>query len=144
MLKIRFKKLYEDAIAPTRALEYDAGFDLTARSVEHYTGDTKRNYIEYGTGIAIELPIGYTGLLFPRSSISNTRLMLANAVGVIDPGYIGEIKLRYRDLRVGELYLIGDRIGQLVILKLPPVLLEETTESLEAYTRGDRGFGSTN
>ena len=87
-MKIQIKKLNPKAMA-TRAYEGDAGLDLIAISQKEENG-----YIEYGTGIAIAIPHGYVGLLFPRSSISNKSLMFTNAVGVIDSGYRGEIKVR--------------------------------------------------
>jgi dUTP pyrophosphatase len=94
-MKIKIKKLHENAVIPSYAMPGDAGMDLVAVSaVIHSSGD----YIEYGTGIAIEIPEGYVGLLFPRSSLTKTKLILGNHVGVIDSGYRGEIKLRFKDL----------------------------------------------
>jgi len=89
-LEIEYKKLDKNAIAPLKVYEYDAGYDLTAI----WRKDTAK-YIEYGTGIGFQIPKGYVGLLFPRSSVTNTDLMMKNAVGVIDSGYIGEVKFRF-------------------------------------------------
>ena len=80
-MKVRFKKLEDGAVAPSRAHDTDAGFDLTAVSVSE---DRKRNIVTYGTGIAVEIPDGYVGLIFPRSSAYKHQLELANCVGVID------------------------------------------------------------
>lgn len=145
-LRVRFKKLYPDAVTPTYAKSGDAGLDLTAYSS---TFDSKyiechvvgRQYIEYGTGIAIEIPTGYVGLIFPRSSVSTRDgLYLRNSVGVIDSGYRGEIKLRFSESK--QAYQKGDKIGQLIILPYPTISLEEV-ESLSETDRGIGGFGST-
>ena len=69
-MKIRFKKLHKDAQQPKRAHNTDAGFDLTATSIK-VTG----NLVEYGTGIAVEIPEGYVGLVFPRSSICTKKYL---------------------------------------------------------------------
>jgi len=83
MVDIKIKKLHENAIIPTFAKNGDAGLDLTAVS-KNIVNEKEFGYIEYGTGLAIKVPEGFVGLLFPRSSISNTGLILANAVGVLD------------------------------------------------------------
>ena len=82
---VKFKKLNRIAITPKKAYRGDAGFDLTAVSSE----DLPNGKIRYGTGIAVEIPEGYVGLVFPRSSIFRFGLMLSNAVGVIDSGIQG-------------------------------------------------------
>jgi len=87
-MKLKFKKLMQQAVAPSRANENDAGFDLTATSRKTINAST----IEYGTGLALEIPTGYVGLIFPRSSICKKAQMLSNSVGVIDSGYRGEVK----------------------------------------------------
>ena len=82
-MKIRFKKLNPNAIVPAYSKPGDAGLDLTATSKE-LINNSQYGYLEYGTGLAVEIPEGYVGLIFPRSSISNTGLILSNSVGVID------------------------------------------------------------
>jgi dUTP pyrophosphatase len=100
-------------------------------------------FFEYGTDLAMEIPKGYVGLLFPRSSISKTDHFLRNSVGVIDSGYRGEIKLRMSIPALGENeYVIGDKVGQLILMKLPWVEIEEVKE-LSDTDRGEGGFGST-
>ncbi len=140
---IRFKKLVVDAIIPTYAKLGDAGLDLTAISKED-KGETPEGFIEYGTGIAIEIPEGFVGYIFPRSSITNKPMILKNSVGVIDSGYRGEIKLRFlADLdNVDKNYKIGERIGQLIIMPIPIIKLEEV-EELTNSERGVGGHGST-
>lgn len=140
-MKVRFKKLNENAVVPAYSKPGDAGLDLTAISKE-LTNNPQYGYLEYGTGLAVEIPEGYVGLLFPRSSISNTGLILANAVGVIDSGYRGEIKFRFKHIPGTADYNVGDRVGQLIILPYPSIETEEATE-LNSSERGDTGFGSS-
>ena len=78
---LKFKKLVESAKAPNKATSGSNGFDLTATSKEW--SDEFQAYV-YGTGIAIEIPKGYVGLLFPRSSVRKYALAMSNCVGVID------------------------------------------------------------
>ena len=135
-LKVKFKKLHEDAVAPSYAKDGDAGLDLTAT---HMTFN--ENFIEYGTGIAVEIPDGYVGFVFPRSSVSKKKnFYLKNSVGVIDSGYRGEIKLRFN--ASDDHYTAGEKVGQLIILPYPTIQLEEVNE-LSSTDRGDGGFGST-
>jgi dUTP pyrophosphatase len=137
-IKLKFKKLSDRAEIPFYAKKGDAGMDLVATTLMR-TG----KYFEYGTDLAMEIPQGYVGLLFPRSSISKTDHSLRNSVGVIDSGYRGEIKLRMSIPNLGEReYNIGDKVGQLIIIKLPWVEIEEVKE-LSDTDRGEGGFGST-
>lgn len=91
-MNIKFQKLAPNAVIPTRAHATDAGFDLTATS-RHFD---EYGAVVYGTGIALAIPDGYVGLVFPRSSISKFDLTVANAVGVIDSGYRGEILVKFK------------------------------------------------
>lgn len=164
-MKVNIKKLHIDAVIPSYAKPGDAGMDLTAISKHIETGtDENGDYLEYGTGLAIEIPEGHVGLIFPRSSVSKKDLFLANAVGVIDSGYRGEIKLRFKleqqydaldswvddqlfykdgDRRFyANVYKVGDKIGQLMVIPYPHVELVET-EELGSSDRGEGGFGST-
>lgn len=134
-MKIKIKKLVDWAKIPCHETAGSAGLDLTATSKED-----GHHYTEYGTGIAVQIPSGYVGLIFPRSSVSKFPYMsLANAVGVIDSDYRGELKCRFR----GSYYRVGDRIAQLVIIPYERIVFEKV-ESLEETDRGDGGFGSTN
>ena len=139
-MEVAIKKLHKDAVIPEYAKAGDAGLDLTAVSVE-----TTDDYYEYGTGLAMEIPRGYVGLIFPRSSISKKDLSLANSVAVIDSGYRGEIKLRFNALKPDwpmKIYEAGDRVGQLVVVPYPQVQLAEV-EELSESDRGEGGFGSS-
>lgn len=91
-MEVRFKKLNLNAVNPTKAHADDAGFDLTATSryFDQYGA------IVYGTGLAFEIPKGYVGLLFPRSSNAKKDLLLSNCVGVIDSGYRGEVSFKFK------------------------------------------------
>lgn len=146
-MEVKIKKLHKDAVIPTYAQLGDAGLDLTAIEVER---DEYRNYV-YHTGLAIEIPQGYVGLIFPRSSISKTDMTLRNSIGVIDSGYRGEIILKFdaflNEDGLKEWYKItkykeGDRIGQLIIMPYPHITLVET-DDLSVTNRGNGGFGST-
>ena len=140
MLEIKFKKLVESAKIPTKAHPTDAGADLTAVSREW--NEEHRCWI-YGTGIATEIPEGYVGLVFPRSSIRKYTLSQCNAVGVIDSHYRGEIMISYKPTSyVHKLYEVGDKIGQLIIIPYPEVSYTEV-EELSETDRGTNGHGST-
>lgn len=138
-MNLNFKQLSENAVLPKKAHEADAGFDIVATSVNH----DGYYYTEYGTGLAVEIPKGYVGLIFPRSSLSKYDLLLCNSVGVIDSGYLGEIKFRFKRVKnFGEYYKIGDKIGQLIVMPIPmftPKFVDELADS----ERGVGGFGSS-
>ncbi|HEY5235416.1 MAG TPA: hypothetical protein VIJ14_04485, partial [Rhabdochlamydiaceae bacterium] len=126
-MKVKFKKLSEDAILPSYAKPGDAGMDITATSDGIFNRSEEGDlwyYVEYKTSLSVEIPEGYIGLIFPRSSISKSALVLANSIGVIDSGYRGEIGFRfkvdtgltneaYMGPRNAAVYKKGDRIGQL-------------------------------
>ena len=136
MLKIKIKKINPEAKIPEYAHEGDAGMDVVAISMQE-----NENYIEYGTGLSFEVPEGYLMLIFPRSSLSKKDLILANHVGILDSGYRGELKLRFK--KTGkEIYQVGERIGQILVIPYPKIEFEEVQELLETL-RGDNGFGST-
>lgn len=138
-MKVRFKKTHELAVTPTYATEGDACMDLYAVSVDC----DKFGNVVYDTGIAMEIPDGFVGLLFPRSSISKTTMMLRNSVGVIDSGYRGTIKLKFKSLdSQSSIYSKGDRIGQIMLIERPEIQFEEVDE-LTTTARGVGGFGST-
>lgn len=137
-MEVKVKKLHKDAVIPTYAKLGDAGLDLTAISVEM---DENCNYV-YRTGLAIEIPQGYVGLIFPRSSVSKIDMCLRNSVGVIDSGYRGEITLKFKRFDGSKLYSEGDRVGQLVIMPYPYITLVESDE-LSKTERGDGGYGSS-
>ena len=135
---IKWKKLREDATQPTRAYPSDAGWDFKTVSFEN-----EDKIITYHTGIAIAIPEGHVGLLFPRSSIYKKDMLLANSVGVIDAGYRGEILFKFRKTEeMGILYTIGDRVGQLMIISIPDFFWDESPELPESI-RDVKGHGSS-
>lgn len=137
-LKIKFKKMNPNAVIPKRGTIGAAGFDLTAIGLE-----VTETTLKFDTGIAVEIPPGYVGLAFPRSSVCKTGLQLANSVGVIDSDYRGSISfVFYKGPTWIEPYSYGDRIGQLVIMPIPEVEFVEA-EELSETERGEGGYGST-
>lgn len=168
-MKVRIKKLHQDAFIPAYSKKGDAGMDLTA--IERYF-DLNGNVV-YRTGIAVEIPEGYVGLLFPRSSVSKKDLSLCNSVGVIDSSYRGEIIVKFKptlayspddDTEYQEEkfnhwhnivrptweqglcahlnYEVGERVAQLIVMPYPQIEFEEV-EELTKTDRGDGGFGSS-
>jgi dUTP pyrophosphatase len=140
-LQVKFKKLSDKAILPSYAKEGDAGLDLTCTRVEEIDNQDF-GYIQYHTDLSVEIPKGYVGYIFPRSSVSNTGLILANSVGVIDSGYRGEIMVRFKHIKSTKKYNIGDRVCQLIIMPIPKVEIVEV-EELSNSSRQSAGFGST-
>lgn len=143
-LEIKIKKLSENAVIPKYAKEGDAGMDLTAISSKLVSKDGY-TYLEYGTGLAIEIPDGHFGLLRPRSSISKTNLIFSTS-GVIDSGYRGELLVRFK-IENGDgidnvIPSLGERIAQITILPYPKVKFVETDE-LSQSERGEGGYGHT-
>lgn len=171
-MTVKIKKLHPNAVIPTYAKQGDAGIDLTAVSVKH---EVEFGCFTYDTGVAVEIPEGYVGLVFPRSSLSKKDLILTNHVGVIDSGYRGSILLKFKldcecwsvkesqeEFNEGiapfyfsaedeyrkfaldaNIYAVGDRIAQLIVLPYPQITFEEV-EELSTTERNDGGFGSTN
>ena len=139
-MKVRIKKLYGDAILPTKAHDTDAGYDLYVNNTQL---DAVGNIV-YGSGVAMEIPRGYVGLVFPRSSIATKSLSLSNSVGVIDSGYRGEIMGKFRDVPTApcNAYEVGERFAQIIILPYPDIEFEEA-ESLDDSDRGVGGYGSS-
>ena len=149
-MKVNVKKLDSNAVVPTYAKHGDAGMDLTAISKNY----DEHGNVCYGTGLAFEIPNGFVGLLFPRSSNTKKDLILGNSVGVIDSGYRGEVVLKFKPscaysseysngyFPEPDNYEIGDRIGQIVIMPVPQIEFNVVDE-LSTTDRGVGGFGST-
>jgi len=139
-VKLKYKLLTPDAKAPFFATDGAACFDLYAASVR--PGSRSRIY---GTGLALDIPEGYYVELYIRSSLAfKGGFILANAVGIIDTDYTGELmcKLVYIDDGDPSWPSIGDRIMQGRLVRIISTELEETDE-LKQTTRGDKGLGST-
>lgn len=137
-MKIRFKKLSPSAVVPRKAHASDAGFDLVAVSKRK---DKDGNFV-YGTGLAFEIPDGFVGLVFPRSSVSSRCMTMANCVGVIDSCFRGEVTAKFRPHLFAKPYDKGDRVAQMIIMPYPHIDFVEVDELSES-DRGEGGYGST-
>lgn len=166
-MKVKIKKMHPDAVMPTYSTNDAAGMDLTAVSVEI---DNYGNKV-YHTGLAFEIPKGYAGFIFPRSSNAKKNLWLTNSVGIVDADFRGEVTLKYKaSIRLisslkcrlklffkrlnegnnvgvtnvwdNDDYQVGERVGQLVIMPFPHIEFEEVSE-LSKTVRGKGGYGST-
>lgn len=143
-MEVKFKKLHNDAVLPAYANTNDAGLDLTALSFTQEFDKSGKLVLVYHTGLCVDIPEGYMGLIFMRSSIAQKSLTMCNAVGIVDCDYKGEIliKCKITTDALPTIYQPGERVAQLVIMPYPriePVLVEELT----GEDRGG-GFGSTN
>jgi dUTP pyrophosphatase len=140
ILQVKIKKTHTEAVTPKYAKPGDAGMDLTAVSLEVLENG---NHV-YDTGLAFEIPVGYVGLVFPRSSVSKKDLLLTNSVGVIDSGYRGSVKAVFIPTDQEELnrYSPGERICQMIIMPYPAISFKEVQE-LSVTERSTGGFGST-
>lgn len=162
-MEVKIKRIHPDAVIPKYSKPGDAGMDLVATGIQ-----TKNDIITYHTGIQVEIPEGYVGLIVPRSSIYKQDLMLANHIGIIDSGYRGEILCKFRltalcmehisnnrflirdyeiDPKTGayknvHTYKIGDRVAQLIIIPYPLIEFKEV-DVLKESNRGTGGFGHT-
>ena len=144
-INVCIKKLDPNAVVPKYAKPGDAGMDLTAVWTKEEFG---RLFVKFG--IAMEIPKGYVGLIFPRSSVHKTDYRLTNCVGVIDSGYRGEISAVFDvsplPTNVPEStpyhYKVGDRCAQILIMPYPEIEFV-TVDKLSTTERGEGGYGST-
>jgi dUTP pyrophosphatase len=140
--ELAFQRLDPDAVLPERAHPGDAGFDL--RSIEDVeVGPGERAMVR--TGLAVAIPDAHAGLVLPRSGLASMHgLTLANAPGLIDSGYRGELICSVVNLDPHESVKIarGDRIAQLVVVEMPE-LRPGWVDELPPSSRGESGFGST-
>lgn len=142
-MQLRFKRLSANARTPARANSDDAGLDLYA--AEQATIPPAGGRAGVGTGIAVEIPIGHAGLVLPRSGLAAKHgIALANAPGLIDSGYRGELRVLLLNTDPSQPFEVapGDRIGQLVIVEVAAAEPVEVAE-LEQSQRGAGGFGSS-
>lgn len=143
-MRIKFAKTHPNAVIPTHAKSGDAGADMVAVEYKYVT-DTDSPYHEYNLGIAAEIPEGFVGLLFPRSSNTKKDLQLGNTVGVVDSGFRGTITARFKATRDNpKIYSVGDRVCQLVIVPCLDIeAVEVSQEELTTTERGSGAYGST-
>lgn len=142
-MEVNIKLLNENAKVPTRGSEYAAGYDLYAATVND-VDIAPHSTVKIGTGISVELPNGTFGAIFARSGLATKKgLRPANAVGIIDSDYRGEIIVAlHNDTNEDKNIKAGERIAQLIVI--PFIAVEfNITDTLDATERGDNGFGST-
>jgi dUTP pyrophosphatase len=151
--ELSVKKLDPEAVIPSRVHEGDVGYDVTA--IDDGTWSPDGTFLEYKTGIAIEVPKGFHTELFPRSSVSKYDLLLANSIGLVDNGYRGELRFRFKYIprfQVTEgvleqlppiFYKKGDKIGQIVVRQSITQFPVNEVNELSETARGDGGFGSS-
>ena len=137
---VNIKKLSDSAVIPQYSNSGDAGMDMTCTKII----SEEKYQIVYGTDIALEIPKGYVGLVYPRSSIRKYDLSLANSVGVIDSGYRGEIQVTFNVTNVirQKYYEIGDRVCQIIIVPYPDIVFNEV-DTFSDTERGEYGHGSS-
>jgi dUTP pyrophosphatase len=139
---LRFRRLSEAARPPARAHDGDAGYDLHAAEPARLAPGERASV---GTGIAVAIPEGHAGLVLPRSGLAARHgISVVNAPGLIDAGYRGELRVLLLNTDREHPFEVapGDRIAQLVVVRVEDPRLEETRE-LDETRRGAGGFGST-
>lgn len=145
-MEVKIKKCAPNAVIPHYAKNGDAGMDLTAisKKIDEFGN------IVYDTGLAFEIPKGYVGLIFPRSSICKKELALTNSVGVVDSGYRGSVTVKFKTamgingidaFNIND-YNIGERVAQMIIMPYPNIEFNEVDE-LSDTERGKGGYGSS-
>ena len=140
---MKIKRLTDTAKIPTRGSQYAAGYDLYA-DIKETTYVNPGDTFKVPTGIAIAIPEGLFGGIYPRSGMACKQgLAPANKVGIIDSDYRGElIVMLYNQSPIPQIVRPGDRIAQLIIQQYIPFEWTEVDE-LDSTERGDGGFGST-
>jgi dUTP pyrophosphatase len=139
---LRFRRLSAAARPPAQAHEGDAGYDLHAAEAVTIEPGARASV---GTGIAVAIPDGQAGLVVPRSGLAARHgISVVNAPGLIDSGYRGEIRVLLLNTDGAEPFAVepGDRIAQLVLVRVETAAVEEVAE-LDETARGAGGFGST-
>ena len=142
-MEIKIKRLNERAKIPTFGTEFSAGADLYCAE-EHEISVCSGQKCSIGTGISMEIPEGYVGLVFARSGLAcKNGLRLCNSVGVIDADYRGEIKVvLHNDSEYVREIKPGERVAQMIVMPYPKVSFIEV-EELSDTVRGASGFGGT-
>lgn len=141
-MTLRFRRLSAAARPPAQAHEGDAGYDLHAAEAVTIEPGARASV---GTGIAVAIPDGQAGLVVPRSGLAARHgISVVNAPGLIDSGYRGEIRVLLLNTDGAEPFAVepGDRIAQLVLVRVETAAVEEVAE-LDETARGTGGFGST-
>lgn len=141
-LKLKVKRLTDTAKIPTYAHDGDACFDIYSDGIKEIGGTTT----VHSTGLRFEIPKGYAMMIYSRSGMAfKSDVRLANCVGVVDSGFVGEVmvKLSSDSRCIGALaFRQGDRIAQAMLIPVPAVWFEEVDDMADTE-RGDGGFGSS-
>ena len=142
-MEINILRLTDSAKLPDRGSALAAGYDLFADVTEDVTIEPHETKM-IGTGLAMEIPVGYFGGIFARSGLSTKEgLRPANCVGVVDSDYRGEIKVAlHNDGEVARVVTPAEKIAQLVVVPFLSVSFNEV-DKLTDTDRGEGGFGST-
>ena len=150
-MKVKFKRLHKDAVIPSKKIEDDFCFDLTAVTEEEIAPNVWR----YGFGFALQVDddihsittrnmFSFGFSIRPRSSVWKTGMILSNCIGTVDEGYTGEISaVFYHVMPNMERYHVGDRIAQLHFDQTTKFLDFIEVNKLCKTERGDGGYGST-
>ena len=138
---VKIKVLHPDASIPKYGSVGAACFDLMAISSK-VVEEAGFGYIEYDFGLAFEIPEGYVGLIYPRSSISKTGMILSNSVGVVDSDYRGSVTARFKYIKDTVIYNPGERVAQMMIVPVNQVTFEVVKE-LSNTERNEGSYGST-
>jgi len=142
MLKVKFKKIHANAKLPVKGSLHAACYDVYANSIT-FDGDK----VKVGLGFKTEIPVGYKGIIVPRSNLTKYNWVLNNSFGVIDADYRGEWMSIFTPIQIGSIvpdfpYGVGDRVAQIYFDKVLDIELVEVVE-LSDTERGEGGFGST-
>jgi dUTP pyrophosphatase len=143
MIQVKFKKVSDDVKMPIKGSKYAACFDVYAHDIT----SNANNKIVVGLGFKTEIPVGYKGIIVPRSNLTKFDWVLNNSFGVIDADYRGEWKAVFTSLKGTVMdnqfpYGVGERVAQIYFEPVIPVDLTQVHE-LEESERGEGGFGST-
>lgn len=135
-MELKFKRLEDNAILPIRSTKGAAGIDLTCTKIETALNEANQLMLVYHTGLAVEIPAGYVGLLIPCSSIWKKSLWFTGNVGVIDSDYRGEIVafMKATTDTIPAVYKQGERFCQLVIVPIPEYTITEVSEFSQTET----------
>lgn len=147
MVEVKFKKLHPEAEMPKKATDGSGAYDIkclgSTLCKESYTDGHSTSYCVCSTGLAVQIPKGYIGILQSRSSVSERGLILCNGTGLIDSDYRGELTARFYEMSKGaNCYTKGDRCIQFYIIPVPEIKFTEVRE-LDSTERGEGGYGST-
>lgn len=139
MLRVKINKMYGDVKLPVKGSLHAACYDVYAHTIVYNDGKVK-----VGLGFRTEIPVGYKGIIVPRSNLTKYNWVLNNSMGVIDADYRGEWMAVFTAIgpNTGFPYSVGERVAQIYFEKVEEIALIESDE-LSETDRGTGGFGST-